>query len=300
MAGSDRVVAVCGHEADAGRALRAILPPGVDAVAGGRALYRRVSELVREGVRVCVVPMTLGRQPGLAADAARTLRSLAPGRGARVVLAEPFATCVHLVGWLRAAARRAPADAALLITAPGGDPYEDAELARVASLVRCHGGYRVVEVSFVGGDPDPVEGLRRCRLLGAERVAVLPAAFAAPDVAAIPRAVSTGPLLSPAALAEVLAARVATAWARYDAGDAGLTGAPLADHDHGLAHSHRPGPGPDGRGGDHDHPSAHGHDHRVHRHFHPHPDPTAPVAGAAPSPPPGAEFPLPADTRSTA
>ncbi|MEK8174376.1 hypothetical protein NKH77_51405 [Streptomyces sp. M19] len=38
------------------------------------------------------------------------------------MLAEPFGTAEHLVGWLRAAAARMPEDRALLVTAPSGDP----------------------------------------------------------------------------------------------------------------------------------------------------------------------------------
>ena len=48
---------------------------------------------------VCVVPMTLGRDPVLVADAARTLMPVVEGAGAgRVVLTEPFADATLLVG----------------------------------------------------------------------------------------------------------------------------------------------------------------------------------------------------------
>ncbi|NED12843.1 cobalamin biosynthesis protein CbiX, partial [Streptomyces sp. SID9124] len=181
MAGTGAVIAVCGHEAAHGRALEGRLGPDAAVVPNGRALFRTVAAHLRRGERVVVVPMTLGREPGLVADTARTLRAVpGAGRGA-VLLAEPFGTAQHLVAWLRAAAGRVPADSALLVAAPSGDPFEDAELHRVAALVRRYGRHALVEVAFDGDDPNPAEGVRRCALLGAERVALLPASFTAVD-----------------------------------------------------------------------------------------------------------------------
>ncbi|MEU2021731.1 cobalamin biosynthesis protein CbiX [Streptomyces sp. NPDC016469] len=274
MAGNGAVIAVCGHEAAYGRALDGLLGPDVSVVANGRALFRAVAAHRRRGEPSTVVPMTLGREPGLVADTARTLRAVpAAGPGA-VLLAEPFGTAQHLVAWLRAAAGRAPADAALLVTAPSGDPFEDAELHRVAALVRRYGRHTLVEVAFDGGDPDPAEGVRRCGLLGAERVALLPASFAEiGPVGAQPVPVADiGPLVQVPALRRVLDERVADAHRRLrEHGDDGITaGLAAADH-HGHAHTHSPG---EGHGHAHGHPHAHGPG-DAHRHHHHHPSAAA-------------------------
>lgn len=276
MAGNAAVIAVCGHEAGYGRALQGRLGPAADAVPSGRALFRAVAARLRGGERVVVVPMTLGREPGLVADTARTLRAVPGAARGAVLLAEPFGTAHHLVAWLRAAAGRVPAGSALLVAAPSGDPFEDAELHRVAALVRRYGRHDLVEVAFDGGDPDPAGGVRRCALLGAERVALLPASFAAVDpgdTAPVPVA-DAGPLVPDPALRRVLDERVADATRRWDEhGDDGITtGLAAADH-HGHAHTHPPGEG-------HGHDHAHGHPHEHgpgtgHRHHH---QPSAPAA----------------------
>ncbi|MFB6506759.1 MULTISPECIES: sirohydrochlorin chelatase [unclassified Streptomyces] len=260
-----RVIAVCGHEAAYGDALHGLVDPGVTVVPNGRELFRAVAAPGRRDEECCVVPMTLGRDPELVADAARTLRALPAAVRARTVLAEPFGTSRHLTGWLRAAAGRAPDTAALLITAPSGDPFEDAELYRVAGLVRRHGSHDLVEVAFAGGDPDPAEGVRRCALLGARQVVLLPAAFARPTVPDAPgvRVGCAGPLLAPAALARVLAERVADARRRGGHGDDGIAAGLTAAADHGHSHTHPPG-------------AAH---HHGHGHPHPHPHPHVHGAG---------------------
>lgn len=94
--------------------------------------------------------MTLGRDPELVADTARTLRAVPAAERGTTVLAEPFGTAQHLTGWLRAAAGRVPESCALLLTAPSGDPFEDAELYRIAALVRRYGRRGLVEVAFTG------------------------------------------------------------------------------------------------------------------------------------------------------
>ncbi|WP_308408247.1 sirohydrochlorin chelatase, partial [Streptomyces mayonensis] len=258
------VVAVCGHESDGGQALRDLLDvmdPRVPCVSGGRELFRRVRASRSRGEDVCVVPMTLGRDPELVADAARTLLGLTPAERAGTVLAEPFGTAEHLVGWLRAAATRVPDDRALLVTAPSGDPFADADLFRIARLVRQYGRHRTVEVALTGGDPDPAGGVRRCRALGAERVVLLPAAWAVPPVPDPAHCEIGGPLLTASATAGVLDARVGDAWHRRDRhGDDGLPRGLTAAHDHGHSHSH--GPGGHGHGHGHDHGSGdHGHSH---------------------------------------
>ncbi|OIV39434.1 hypothetical protein BIV57_00935 [Mangrovactinospora gilvigrisea] len=245
------VIAVAGYESAFGEALRGLMPAGVEVAARGRELHRLAAGLTGRGQVVCVVPMTLGRDPRLVADTARTLLALPAAQRAGVMLSAPFGTPVHLIGWLRGLARRTPADHALLVTAPTGGIDEDAELFRISRTVRQYGRHRLVETALAGGDPDPAEGVRRCRLLGARRVALLPAAFgtaeapagAAPADGTV-RAV--GPLLGPAGLAGVLRARVAEAVHRREHGIDGLAAGAAADHDHGPAHSH----GPDA---DHDH-----------------------------------------------
>ncbi|MEV6185406.1 cobalamin biosynthesis protein CbiX [Streptomyces albidoflavus] len=265
-----RVIAVGGHESDGAAALTGVLGPEVVRVAGGRELVREVRSARADGERVCVVPMTLGRDPSLVADAARTLLALDAWERAGTVLAEPFATTAHLVGWLRTLATRVPDDRALLVTAPSGDPFSDADLFRTARLVRQYGRHRTVEVALLGGDPGLAEGVRRCRALGAPRVVVLPAAWAVPEPTGVPHAEYGGPLLSGSAAAGVLASRVREAQDRYErSGDDGVTRALAADHDHGHAHSH----GPDGHDHDHDHDHDHGHGHgHGHGHSHGHGD----------------------------
>ncbi|MER5475997.1 cobalamin biosynthesis protein CbiX [Streptomyces sp. NPDC002734] len=259
------VVAVGGHESDRGRALPPLLGDRVPVVTGGRELYRCVAALRERGDRVCVVPMTLGRDPGLVADAARTLRALSEDERAGLVLAEPFGTGDHLVGWLRAAATKVPPEEALLVTAPSGDPFADADLFRTARLVRQYGRHRTVEVAFPGGDPDPAEGVRRCLALGAEHVTLLPAAWVEPPVPDPAHCAAGGPLLTASAVAGVLDARVRQAWERRERlADDGLARGLAADHGHGYAHSHG---GDDDHGHEHDHGHGHEHDHG-HRHEH--------------------------------
>ncbi|ARF73101.1 cobalamin biosynthesis protein CbiX [Kitasatospora albolonga] len=283
MAESVAVIAVCGHEAAHGQALAPLVDAGVSVVPNGRALFRSITEHARRGEEAVVVPMTLGRDPELVADTARTLRAVPAAERGTVVLAEPFGTAQHLTGWLRAAAGRVPEGSALLVTAPSGDPFEDAELYRIAALVRRHGPHPFVEVAFSGGDPDLAEGVRRCRLLGARRVALLPAAFVLPDVPGpadvdrIPAGVDripvdrAGPLLSASALRRVLTERVTDARRRLrEHGDDGIGAGLTAADNHGHSHTHPPGEG-------HSHSHSHGHTHEhAHSHEHAHPHEHAP------------------------
>ncbi|WP_327351408.1 sirohydrochlorin chelatase [Streptomyces sp. NBC_01304] len=234
--------------------------PGFTAVPGGRPLLDAVAEALAAGEGpVCVVPMTLGRDPKLIADTARALHWLAEGEGAgRLVLSEPFGTKDHLTGWLRAAAGKAvggmaaagkPAapDAprtAILVTAPAAGPFEDADLFRVARLVRQYGQHRLVEVAFAAGDPGLAEGAERCRLLGAERVVMIPAAFGPSGAEQVAGAEDGGPLLSASAIDGVIAARTAEALHRLAHGDNGIAAGRDAEHGHGYAHSHGPGTSP--------------------------------------------------------
>ncbi|MFC8719205.1 cobalamin biosynthesis protein CbiX [Kitasatospora sp. NPDC057198] len=277
------VLAVCGHESGHGSALRHLAGPDTTVVTGGRELYRALAARpARQDT--AVVPMTLGRDRELVADAARAVRALPPeahregapagATAGALVVADPFGGPEHLTGWLRAAAATVPAAAALLLTAPGGDPYQDAELYRVAHLVRRHGRHRLVECALVGGDPEPAEGVRRCVLLGARQVAVLPASFlpaALPDAPAGAAVLDAGPLLGPAALAAVLSARAAAALRRLrESGEDGLAAALGAAEGHGPAHSHGPAHGHGPGGHHHDHPHPHP---QLHLQQHVHPSP---------------------------
>ncbi|MCX5300985.1 cobalamin biosynthesis protein CbiX [Streptomyces sp. NBC_00193] len=274
-------------------AARVILAGGHEGGAAAGAVHpgRPLAEAVRAGLAassepVCVVPMTLGRDPGLIADCARALRWLSreeePGR---LVLAPPFATVDHLTAWLRTAAlkavREAPDTSAVLVTAPAAGPFEDADLFRVARLVRQYGHHRWVEVAFDGGDPDLAEGAERCRRLGAGHVSLVRAAFAPP--AELPSGVlDTGPLLSDAAIAQVVRARSQEALHRLAHGQDGVAEGLDAEHGHGYAHSHGPGgdhghhhghADPDAHDTDPHHTHAHGEGHRHARgqgHGHPH------------------------------
>lgn len=273
MTGPVAVVAVCGHEAAYGRALDGVVDGGVSIVSSGRELFRSIAEHGRRGSETVVVPMTLGRDPELVADAARTLRAVPAGDRGTTVLAEPFGTAQHLVAWLRAAAARVSGDSALLVTAPSGDPFEDAELYRIAALVRRYGRHSLVEVAFAGGDPDPAEGVRRCGLLGAPRVTLLPASFALPHApgttGAQPVPVDlAGPLVPASALRRVLGERVGDARRRLrEHGDDGVSAGLTAADNHGHSHTHPPGEGHDhGHGHPHPHPPGEGHNHG-----HPHP-----------------------------
>ncbi len=247
------VVLVGGHESDRAEALHALTQdsPLTRACASGQELEEAVREaLIGSELPVCVVPMTLGRDPKLVADAARTLAWVArtAGPDPRIALAEPFGTAEHLIGWLRAAAGRAavaaaratdadPADVAVLVTANPSNPFDDAELFRIARLVQVQGRAPWVDVAFHGGDPDVQTAVDRCRRLGARRVALVPAGFA--PAAEVAGAVDAGPLLAPSAISGVLAARIGAALDRLRAGEDGIAAGLHAEHhNHSHAHSH--------------------------------------------------------------
>ncbi|WP_329577867.1 cobalamin biosynthesis protein CbiX [Kitasatospora sp. NBC_01250] len=264
-AGEAALVLVGGHESGGGERLRALAGGRSEwrAVGPGRALAGAVAALLAQSDRpVCVVPMSLGRDPRLIADTARTLRWLSgPANSGRLALAEPFGGTEHLIGWLRGGTGRALAPpegapaggtgtagdgaageqaagepTAILLTAPAAGPFEDAELFRIARLVRQYRTHRWVEVAFENGDPSPAEGVERCRLLGARRVVLLPAAFGAAPV--VPGAEDGGPLLSSRAVAGVLRARAAGAVGRLLQGVDGIAAGLDAEHGHGFPHSH--------------------------------------------------------------
>ncbi|MFE4357893.1 sirohydrochlorin chelatase [Kitasatospora sp. NPDC056800] len=266
------VVLAGGHESDGGRDLAA-LAARESTVHAAAPAGRPLTEAVRSALAaagdgpVCVVPMTLGRDPKLVADTARALRWLAAGEGrGRLALTAPFGAADHLIGWLRAAAGPAP-DGAVLVTAPAAGPFEDAELFRIARLARQYGRHRWVEVAFDGGDPDPAEGAERCRLLGAREVTAVPASFGPALRTALPGVRDGGPLLRPSAVAGVVAARTAAALHLLGHGEDGILAGLDAEHGHGYAHSH--GPGEQGHGHSHG-PGGHQHGHAPGGHQHNH------------------------------
>ncbi|RBQ18213.1 hypothetical protein DP939_20190 [Spongiactinospora rosea] len=203
-----RVVLAGGHESGYGRALGGLEP---EAVAPGREL----SAVLATPTPVAVVPMTLGRDPDLVRDAAQTLAWARRGRrGGELLLTDPLCEVPELVSLLLAAARgNAAKGRAALLVAPAASAEADAELFRVARLVR--DGADMVEVALLGGDPDLAEGVDRCLRLGAESVAVLPAAFVRPPIPDDPRIVDAGPLLGPAAMVRLVRERVTAAEDRF-------------------------------------------------------------------------------------
>ncbi|MEK8225317.1 hypothetical protein NKG05_03060 [Oerskovia sp. M15] len=98
-----------------------------------------------------------------------------------MVLCDDFGALDHLISWLRRAAtetaERRPGSA-IVITARSSNPFDDAELHRVAHLVRTHGAGNAVEVACVEKDVDVVDAVRRARLMGSEDAVVVPAGFA--------------------------------------------------------------------------------------------------------------------------
>ena len=206
----------------------------------GPELKERVHQALESfDLPVCVVPMTLGRDPGLVADTARTLIPVAYGAGSgRVVLAEPFGTPTLLTGWLRVAVSQAadPLDAkdlAVVLTADAANRFDDAELFRIAHLVKVRVDVQWLEVGLRGGDPSLAEAVERCEKLGARTVAVVPADFRSATGAPMPGIVDGGPLLSPSAISGMLATRIDTALAKLSRGDDGITAGLDADHVHG-------------------------------------------------------------------
>lgn len=277
--GQTRLVLVGGHESADGADVRFVADalPGVTVSPPGRTLHNAVSALLATGDGpVAVLPMTFGRNPTMVADTAKTLKWLSVGAGTgRVVLCDDFGTIDHLVAWLRRAAtetaERRPG-AALVITATSSNPFDDAELHRVAHLVRTHGAGLPVEVACVEEDAEVAEAVRRARLLGSTEAVVVPAGFARTSAAPwgigeLARATFYGPLMSEQAILQVVRQRLAAAEHSLSHGHDGIETGLLADHGHGYAHSHA-----FEESGEH---GAAGHQH-PHPHPHPHPRPSAP------------------------
>jgi hypothetical protein len=268
-----RLVLVGGHESDDGADLGFLRDalPGVIVSPAGRVLHNTVSALLASGdAPVAVLPMTFGRNPTMVADVAKTLKWLSTGDGAgRVVLCDDFGAIDHLIAWLRKAAtetaKRRP-EAALVITARSSNPFDDAELYRVAHLVRTHGAGLAVEVACVEEDAEVGEAVRRARLLGAEESVVVPAGFARTSTAPwgsgeLLRATFYGPLMSEQAILQVVRQRLAAAQHSLSHGHDGIETGLLADHGHGYAHSHAFEESQGGHPHPHPHPHPHSHPH---------------------------------------
>ncbi|WP_194921550.1 sirohydrochlorin chelatase [Catenulispora rubra] len=236
------VVIVGGHEGGAEVAVEPLVEQGplLRASSAGELLERAVRQaLDGTDLPVCVVPMTLGRDPQLVADTARTLTWLSRGAVAgRVMLAEPFGNATLLTGWLRVAVARVvdPADSpnlAVLLTAKAANSFDDAELFRIAHLVKTRDDLPWVEVALRGGEPDVAEGVERCRQLGARQVVVVPADFGPATDAPIAEVVDGGPLLMPSEVSGMLATRIAASLLKLSRGDDGIAAGLDADHQHG-------------------------------------------------------------------
>ncbi len=264
-----RTVLVAGHESADGDDLR-FLEQGrpewfVSPI--GRPLHNLVSRLSKaDSAPIVVVPMTLGRNPTLVSDTAKTLRWLEAGAPGRLALSEPFGGADHLIAWLRLAAtriRQRSPDAAIVVQAPASDPFDDAELHRVAHLVRTHGAGNVVEVATTRAPDDLFEVLQRLRLLGHPRIVVVPAGFRRESPITLGDSRFTdcefyGPLMSEQAMIRIIDARTREALHELSHGSTGVDAGLMADHGYGYAHSHAVD---DSSGSGH----GHGHGHHSHR-----------------------------------
>jgi len=210
----------------------------------------------------------------MVAETAKTLRWLTSedGRG-RVALCSTLGTPAHLVAWLRHAAtltaRRSP-HTTLILAAHAANPFDDAELYRLAHLVRVHGAVGAVEVACVQDARDVDAAVERARVLGADDVVVVPAGFERGLPAEVRARVSFfGPLVSDQALVRVVRDRVADVVHELRHGDDGIDAGLLADHGHGYAHSHafeaESESGAGSGAGSGEHPRSH-----AHPHAHPH------------------------------
>ena len=243
------VVLAGGHESADGADLAFIRDedPGIAVTASGRPLHNVLTRLLPavEGP-VVVVPMTFGRNPTFVADTAKTLKWLADRGGNRLVLADPFGTIDHLTAWLRTAAgevRKRDPEAALVISAEAANPFDDAELYRIAHLVRTHGAGNVVEVAVTRKEADLQDVLHRLRLLGSDRAVVVPAGFQREPAVrfgsdGFEGARFYGPLMSRRAVLRVIGERTAGALHALSHGHTGIDAGLQADHGHGYAHSH--------------------------------------------------------------
>jgi hypothetical protein len=209
--------------------------------------------------------MTFGRNPTMVADTARTLSWLATKHPGKIALAAPFGTIDHLTAWLRTAAgaaRAADPRAGVVIVAPRSNPFDEAELHRVAYLVATHGAADEVFPAIVD-EAGVAPVIARLRLLGIERSVVVPAGFAvtSPEafgVGALAGSRFFGALMTDAAVVRTVRTRVSDALDALAAGHDGIAAGLDADHGHGYAHSHA----------FEDAGHAHAHTHGSHTHTH--------------------------------
>ena len=285
----EALVLVTGHEAHDADGLAEVAEELVTqrlaaevVVCPRRALHHRLRELLLRHDLVAVLPMTWGRDPVLVADTAKALQWLTSTTSARVVLCQNLGTPDHLVAHLRRAVREATTGrpgAGVLLTAASENPFDDAELHRLAHLVRTHGAGVEVEVACLreGLEADDLSrAVARCRRLGMQEVVVVPADLARSSPVDVqlddatdgggPKGVRFfGPLVSDSVLTRTIAARLVDAGQRLGHGDDGIAAGLTADHGHGYAHSHAV------EGAEHHH--GHGHSHalgHVHGPGHPH------------------------------
>lgn len=269
---ADTLVLVGGHESSFGSALPAL--PGhlghVVASPAGRPLHQAVTHLLDSNAgRVVVVPMTFGRDPRMVADVAKTLSWLSADARGRLALAQPFGTIDHLTAWLRRAAtqiRSSSPEAAVAITANMANPFDDAELYRIAHLVRTFGAGNEVDVALV--EPDgSMPAIDRFERLGFSDIVLVPAGFqrhsgAAPTDDSTARVTFYGPIMSETAMAQVVLQRHEAALHSLTHGETGIAAGLSADHGHGYAHSH----GLDGHTHDHERPTEHHQTTFIHAH----------------------------------
>lgn len=265
---AERIVLVGGHESSDGAGLQRLVDvdhPWLIA-APGRSLASAVEAAVTAGQSVTVVPMTFGLDPTLIAETAKTLRWIRErgGAGAGITLAQPFGTTDHLIAHLRGAAvrlQRVAAGAALVIAAAHSDNFNDAEVHRVAHLVRVESATPEVAVALQrpGHDPLP-EVAERLGRLGYARSGVIPAGFN--EITDLPPTdhhsmIPCGRLMTTGAIQRIVAERVAAAHHAAQHGHDGIDPALNADHDHGYAHSHNDA------GTEHGHTHSHAHSHHA-------------------------------------
>lgn len=264
MNGGDRdgrVVLLTGPEVTDPDRWRAALPellPDRDAVLVSTSAHAADAVAAGDPARPhVVVPLTSGRHPRTIADSARALRWVRDEAAAQVCLSAPPGDATRTVSALRAnIGRHVPDGAWALVASTPLDSFADAELFRLARLAATHKA-TPVEVAFDdrgGGFPTIEEGLRRCRLLGADDIRVLRA-----DLTLEPKGDHVA-LWSPPMLSTLLTLAADSALKALRSGDDGIDAALDADHGHGYAHSH----------GDEEHGHAHGHTHTHHRKGHHH------------------------------
>jgi len=269
-----RVMLVGGHESHDGADLLRIAQrvEGGIATSPGRKFHNTVSAALEADETVVAIPMTFGRNPTMVADAAKTLKWLAAKHPGRVVLAPSFGQLDHLTAWLRTAANRATATdpaTALLIVAPPSNPFDEAELHRIAYLVATNSALTETGVAIADDETKLAASVERLHRIGAARVVTVPAGFAA----SLPPsdAEYSGPLMSDAAILRVVRTRIRDAISALEAGHDGIDDGLMADHGHGYAHSHafEESQADDAREGDRQHGHSHAHG-RGHAHPHAH------------------------------